>query len=262
MLLAGCLPTYQGGGQSDLAINSNPDGDDGPPDPPVVADLAGSVKLDAFMSTGATKIVLSANTATLRLNETQTFTLTISSTGAGGSAALALAEGPTGLTAVFNPATVTVGATPVTATMTVTAASDMDAATSVAAAVQATISGEVSSTTFGVTVLPELLISIASGVATTNDGTAFGQAVIPVKAVAAGVKVVFQNDDIINHEIHADGTGGIPHEGGPLDANGGVYDTNPNSNPAVPLTITAGFTGPINFRCHIHSGMTGQILVQ
>jgi plastocyanin len=261
VLLTGCLTAAQSG-QSDLGSNSNPDGDDGPPDKPVTTDLSNTVKVDAFMSTGTTSIKLSADTATFRLNETQTFTITVSTTGAGGTATLALADSPTGLTATFNPATVVVSSTPVTATMTVTAASNMDSAASVATSVQATINGEISSTTFGLTVLPELLISIAEGVATTNNGTAFGAAVIPVKAVAAGVKVVFQNNDIINHEIHADGTGGIPHEGGPLDANGGVYDTNPGSNPAVPLTITPGFTGPINFRCHIHGGMTGQIMVQ
>jgi plastocyanin len=253
--LAGCLQNAASGGtQASPDLADDDPGENGPADPVTSPpDLADTVKIDAFMTSGSMDIKPSANTATLRLNETQTFMITISnpSASSGGTATLALADAPAGFTATFNPATVTVGSTPVTTAMTVTAASTMDAATSVAASIQATVNGVMSSVTFGVSVLPELLVSIPVGVATKANTTAFGAASISVKNLAAGVKVTFINNDIINHEIHASGTGGIAHEGGPLDANGGTYDQ----------TITAGFTGAINFRCHIHSGMTGQIMV-
>jgi plastocyanin len=62
--------------------------------------------------------------------------------------------------------------------------------------------------------------------------------------------------DSIQHRIHADGTGGLAHE--------------PNNMAAAPAvgqvggsyTQTLTATGTINFNCHIHAGMKGQIMVQ
>jgi plastocyanin len=218
-----------------------------PPPPP---DLAATVVIDAFMTTGTATIALDSPTGTFRLNEKKDFTVTITPNGATGTASLALTGAPTGLSAVFDPPSVTLAAAPVTSKMTVTATSSMDPATSVAAAVTAMIGGMPSSTTFGVTVLPELVVYIQPGVALTNNTSAFGATSIPVKLIGAGTKITFINNDGLEHRIHSDGTGGLAHQPNNMGANGGTYEE----------MLTA--TGTINFNCHIHGGMKGQLVVQ
>ena len=251
--LGGCLANSHSLDTADLAqIN------DDPADPPVggpspvegPSDLAGSVQVDAFVTSGAAAITLSSPTATLRLNESKDVTVTVNGNSATGTAQLALVNAPPGLTATFTPATVTVGATPVTSVMHITATSDMDPANSVAATVSATIAGSASTTTFGVTVMPELLVTIPNGVATTNNPTAFGSATIPVKLIGTGTKITFVNEDGIQHRIHANGTGGIAHEPTNMSAKGGSY------------TQTINAAGDISFNCHIHPGMTGKLTVK
>jgi len=256
-LSAACLPSAQVGSQPDLAlpvdetghVETPPVGDPSPPPPP--ADLAGSVQIDGFVSSGVATLSLSTTTATLRMNEKKDVTVTVNGNGETGSATLALASAPTGFTATFNPATVTLGASPVTVTMTVNASPNMDPATSVAASVTLTAGGATSTTTFGITVMPELVITIPAGVVTNAaNPTAFGAATIPVKLIGTGTKLTFVNADGIEHRIHADGTGGLDHEANNMAANGGTYTS----------TLTA--KGPINFRCHIHGNMKGIINVQ
>lgn len=254
--LSGCLAASHSQDNADLAdYRDDPthpaDPPAGPASPPSgPADLAGSVVIDGFVNTGTSAITLSETTATLRLNESKTVTVTVNGNGTTGSATLALANAPAGLTATFNPPTVTLGAAPVTSMMTVTASSDMDPANSVAAAVTASVGTDVNTTTFGVTVMPELLITIPKGVALTNNPTAFGAASIPAKLIGTGTKITFVNEDGIEHRIHANGTAGLAHEPNNMGANGGTY------------TQTINATGTIKFNCHIHGGMTGQLVVK
>ena len=67
-----------------------------------------------------------------------------------------------------------------------------------------------------------------------------------------GLKVTFINNDIINHEIHAQLTAnsaGIAHEGGPLMANGANSYTQTITGPTLIKST--------DWRCHIHSNMLG-----
>jgi plastocyanin len=256
-LVGGCLPTYQTGdpGSGDMADpvtaqpNTPPEGDPSPPPPP--ADLAGSVEIDAFVSSGMATMSLSEQTSALSLNMKKDITVTINGNGLTGSGTLALLNAPAGFTATFNPATVTLAGAPVSVTMTVNASSNMDPATSVAAMVQLTVGPQVSTTTYGITVMPELMVYIPAGVVTNaKNTTAFGPASIPVKLIGTGTKVTFVNQDGIQHRIHADGTGGLAHEPNNMAANGGTY------------TQTLNAKGTINFNCHIHTNMRGQLVVQ
>ena len=256
-LSSACLPSAEVGTQPDMALPVDETGHvetppEGPPsEPPSPADLAGSVQIDAFVSSGTATMSLSATTATMRLNDKKDITVTITGNGAMGTATLALVGAPTGLTATFNPPTVTLAGSPVPVTMTVSSASNMDPATSVASNVQLTVGAATSKTTFGVTVMPELLVNIATGVnIAASNPTAFGAATIPVKLIGTGTKLTFVNNDGIVHRIHADGTGGLAHEANNMAANGGTYTA----------TLTA--KGPISFRCHIHGNMKGVINVQ
>lgn len=252
----GCLPKFSGTAPGDFAMSGEDMAHDdtppvGEPDPvPAPPDLAGTVIVDMFTTTGTSTIALSESTGTLRLNESKTVTITITPNGATGTGTLALANAPAGVTAVFTPATVTLAGAPVTATMTITTAGDMTAANSVATRVQLAVGGTTSTSTFGVTVLPELVVTISKGVALTNNLTAFGAAMIPVKLVAPGTKVTFVNNDGVEHRIHADGTGGIAHAPNNMAANGGSY------------TQTINAAGDISFYCHIHPGMKGTISVK
>ncbi|MEO6952947.1 MAG: hypothetical protein ABI321_14170 [Polyangia bacterium] len=255
-LLGGCLPKYNGTTVTeDMADIPNDPSDPpvGPSSGPEVSDLAGSVVIDAFTSAGAATLALSSPTSTLRLNETQKVMLTITANGESGSATLALAKAPPGVTATFTPATVTLGATPTTVTMAVTAASDMDPATSVAAEVQLNVGTTTSTTTYGLTVTNELLLQIPNGVDITKaNPTAFGAASTPVKVKSGVTKITFVNGDGIEHRIHADGTDGIQHELNNMAASGGSYTQ----------TLTNTVKGAVNFHCHIHPNMMGQIMVE
>lgn len=259
-LTTGCLQSYGTAGEpADMAQASGSDdpnhpaappiGDPSPPEAP--ADLAGSVAIDGFVSTGTASVTLDSATATLRLNEKKPITITINGNGASGTASFALLGAPAGVTATFNPATVTVGASPVTTVMTVSAASDMDPIANVAGMVQVTIGSAPNTTTFGMTVLPELVVVIPTGVDIANNNPlVFGAATIPVKLIGTGTKITFVNQDGIQHRIHSDGTGGLDHQPNNMAANGGTYVD----------TLTE--VGAINFVCHIHGKMKGNIMVK
>jgi plastocyanin len=250
---AGCLGTAPTSSAPDLADPMDPadpaQGDPSPPPPP--ADLAGAVRVDAFVSTGTASIQLSEDASALSLNQTKDITLTINGNGMTGDGTLSLVNAPAGFTATFNPSMVTLAGAPVMVTMTVQATSNMDPATSVAATVQLDVAGAMSTTTYGITVMPELMIYIAKGVVTNvPNKMAFGAYPIPVKLIGTGTKVTFVNNDTIQHRIHADGTGGLSHEPNNMAANGGTYSD------------TLVSAGPIPFHCHIHPNMMGQIVVQ
>src|SRR5437868_2804083 len=82
--LSGCLSTtYSGTPTStpDLAISDDPNDDSPPqgnPDPPAPpADLAGAVRIDAFMQSGTATMTMSEQATALRLNESKDITITV-----------------------------------------------------------------------------------------------------------------------------------------------------------------------------------------
>jgi plastocyanin len=99
-------------------------------------------------------------------------------------------------------------------------------------------------------VKPEINIRIPANVALTNNPTAFGPPPTQLPFVAPGTKVNFVNDDAIAHRIHASNAGqGFAHQANNLLPGG------------APYSVTINSAGTYNFRCHIHEGMTGQLVV-
>ncbi|HEY2743562.1 MAG TPA: hypothetical protein VGL86_03025 [Polyangia bacterium] len=207
---------------------------------------------------GSFAAALDKATDSIRLNETKNYTLTLTpSDGLTGGVTLALDTPPAGVTAVFTPATVNItDANPVTVAVALTVASDASSTTSAAVAIKATSGSINASASLGLTIPAELLIQINKGVAIGTAGspnmTAFGQSTAMNVKYVTGLKVTFINNDIINHEMHMQGSAnsaGIAHEGGPLMASAGNVYTQTINGPA---TIKAG-----DWRCHIHPNMAG-----
>ena len=208
---------------------------------------------------GSLAAKLDKATDTIRLNETKSYMLTLTpSGGLTGGVTLALDTPPAGVTAKFTPATVNVtDANPVTVQVDVTVAPDLATPTTSAAVAVKAVSGSINaSASLGLTIPPELLITIAKGVAigtaASPNTTAFsGVSTMNVK-YAAGMKITWVNLDGINHEIHAQLTAnalGVAHEGGPLMANSGNSYTQAITGPG---TIKANDT-----HCHLHPQMIG-----
>jgi hypothetical protein len=257
-LLTGCLPAYNGKSPNDAGKS----GEDLAEDPQI--DLAGvdltppPVLVDGG-STGTLSITLDKPGSSLRLNETMVINVTITPNGQTGSAALSLASAPTGVTATFVPPTVTLGAAPVTSVMTVTAASSMTPVSNIAAAVTATVGTNTSTTTYGVTVIPKLVIHIPAG--TNTDGSGGHKVAgfpknIPVTLPANNMLPVdFYNDDSVEHEIHADGNSlGMSHEPGSLTANGGNLIVNGVDTGLNYYETNITKTGTAKVYCHLHGG--------
>ena len=207
---------------------------------------------------GSFTAALDKATDSIRLNETKTYTLTLTPAGGlTGGVTLALDTPPAGVTAVFTPATVNITDTnPVTVSVALTVAPDTASTTSAAVAVKATSGSINASASLGLTIPAELLIvinkGVAIGTAAAPNTTAFGQATAMNVKYVTGLKVTFINNDIINHEMHMQGSAnsaGIAHEGGPLMASAGNVYTQVINGPA---TIKAG-----DWRCHIHPNMAG-----
>jgi plastocyanin len=202
-------------------------------------------------------VTLDKTTDTVRLNESHSYTATITpSNGFSGSVTLSLEGAPAGVTATFDPAAVMVSTAPVTVAVTVAVASDMAVpASSVPLSIKGTSGAITSAAALGVMIPAELFVQIPKGVnigtAAAPNKTAFGTFGMPVIEVAAGTKVTWVNNDIIDHEVHSDGTLGIAHESGPLKANG-----------ANTYTQTFSKAGTFSYRCHIHPNMMAQIVVK
>jgi plastocyanin len=201
-------------------------------------------------------VALSASTQSMKLNDTQQLTVTVTPVaGYSGNVQLTASGVPAGVMATFANPTLAVNAAPAMTTLTLaTASNTVTFADRMLTVTAASPSGSPSSTALSLTVTPELLVFIPNGVdvgtAANPNKNAFGPYGMQVLFVAPGTKITFVNNDVINHEIHADGTLGIAHEPGPLTAGGGTY------------TQTFNGTGPFNFYCHIHANMQGQINVQ
>ncbi len=213
---------------------------------------------------GTITAALDKTSDNIRLNETRSYTVTVTPGGGlTGGVMLSLDGAPAGVTGKFTPGVINfTDANPATAKLEVTVASDMAApASSVSLAVKAA-SGSISgSANLGVSIPAELLVAIPNGVdigtAAAPNKAAFGTYGLPVIQVAAGTKVTWVNNDVINHEIHSDGTLGVAHETGQLMANAA-------NSYSQTFKLPAGTTTPQTFtyRCHIHPNMLGQIVVK
>jgi plastocyanin len=207
-------------------------------------------------ATGSLQITLPSTSLTLHLNETKTVTATVTPTnGFNGTATFAVTGLPSGVTASFNPASVSMTTAPVQVTLSLHSVSEMVGSLGVPLTITTSAGSISSSTPLTLDVLQEVLITIAKGV---NLGTsaqpntsAFGAVTTSVMFVAPGTKVTFINMDTRAHEIHANNNPtGLQHEPGQLQPNG----TNTYSQ-----ILKAG---TVNFRCHIHPNMLGQIVVR
>jgi plastocyanin len=205
--------------------------------------------------TGDLKVSLSVSQLTLRLNESKSVRVTLTPTsGLSGAVTLTVIGLPTGVTAQFTPSAPTLGTSPVDVDLALVTKSNMMAQSAVPLTVVAAVGGINTSAPITLDVLQEVLITIAAGVSlgttAAPNTTAFGgTASTSVTYVAPGTKVTFLNLDSRDHEIHTNpNTVGLQHENGALVPNG---------------TYTQALQkGTVNFRCHIHPNMMGQIVVQ
>ncbi len=207
-------------------------------------------------ATGSLALAIPGTALTLHLNESKSIKVTVTpKNGFSGTATFAVTGLPAGITATFIPATAALTTAPVDVTLTLRSRSDMMGALGVPLAITTNSGAITSSSPLTLDLLQEVLIQIAPGVAlgtTANPNTAaFGAVSTSILFVNPGTKVTFINMDTRNHEVHApNNTIGMKHEPSMLLANGA------NSYSQV-LT-----KGSVNFRCHIHPNMLGQIVVR
>jgi plastocyanin len=204
---------------------------------------------------GTISVSLASSTETIRLNETRSIMVTLTPGNGFNGMTMFTVEGvPAGLTATITPPGAMMSG-PTTATLAITTASDMMPASAMPLTVKASSGTIVGSAALSLDVKAELLLTIPKGVNVGSNASpntsAFGAKSFPVYQIAPGTKVTFVNEDSINHEIHSDGTLGIQHEPGPLQANA-----------ANSYTQTFNGTGTFDFHCHIHPNMQGQIVVK
>jgi plastocyanin len=264
--LGGCLASFQpgepppqeqdpgGGGGGGGGIDPG-GGGGGAPDAGSGAtfDLAGPPSpvgtLDVALANSGTQ------TQKIRLNEARDLDVLVTpGNGFSGMVMFSAAGLPPGVTATFTPPGAMM-ATPMSTTLTISVASDFMPQSNMPVTITATSGAISGQTALTLNVPAELLVVIPKnvniGTSTNPNRSAFGAPSIPVYQVAPGTKVTFLNADSINHEVHSDGTLGIQHEGGPLQANG-----------ANTYTQTFNGTGTFDFNCHIHPSMKGQIVVK
>ncbi|HZS37537.1 MAG TPA: plastocyanin/azurin family copper-binding protein [Polyangia bacterium] len=267
-LASGCLgavSTPPPGGGPDPGTPGTTDPNSGGPDPspspspsgghdagtPAPAwDLAGPPS-----PMGTISVSLASSSESLKLNDSKTVTVNLMpGNGFNGMTMFSVEGLPQGVTAAFTPPGAMMSG-PMSATLTITTASSTVPAAGMPITVKASSGAIVGQAALTIDVTAELLVKIPKGVNIGSNATpntsAFGAASIPVLYVSPGTKVTFINEDSINHEIHSDGTLGIAHEGGPLQAGG-----------ANSYTQTFNGKGTFDFRCHIHPNMKGQIVVQ
>jgi plastocyanin len=209
---------------------------------------------------GTLAATLSTQTDTLRLNETKSYTVTVTPSGGfNGMVTLALENPPAGVSAVFTPATLMASSAPVTAQLSLSVASNATATPSLPVNIKATSGAISASASLTLAVPAELLITIAKGVqigsSAVKNTTAFSNTSELTVNYVAGLKITFINNDIINHEIHAQGTAnmeGIQHEQGPLMANAANSYTQTITGPG---DIVAN-----DLHCHLHPNMVGPLI--
>jgi plastocyanin len=199
-------------------------------------------------------VTLAVSADSVRLNESKQYPVTVSPAGGfSGTVTLAVTGLPTGVTATFAPATVTVAGQPVTSQLTLSVPSSATITSGpVMLSITASDGTQSASFAFALTIPAELLLTIPKGVnigsAASPNPMAFGAATLTAHYVA-GMKITFLNLDTIAHRIHSDGVMGIAHEPSNLTPAGGTY----TQTLVAPGTIKAN-----ELHCHVHpNGMIG-----
>lgn len=207
-------------------------------------------------TTGSLALSAPSTQLLLHLNETKSVKLTVTpSNGFNGTATFSVTGLPAGVTAFFAPDQVPLSDTPVDVTMSLRSASDLNGTLGMPLTLTVSSGTISSSTPLTLDLLQEVLITIPKnvplGTAAQPNTAAFGAVSTQVLFVNPGTKVTFINMDTKNHEIHANAnTVGLQHEPGQLLPNGA------NSYSQILKK------GTVNFRCHIHPNMLGQIVVK
>lgn len=176
-------------------------------------------------------VTLAQSSLQVALMDSATVQVSIAPNGYTGTMALAATNLPTGATASFDNATVTLdGSTTATATLTLTTL-DSTPPGEGSVSVTATADGMTKSASLDLTVQAEITLHIPAGVNNTGatvtnpNSTAFGPYPIKISAPANlsasnPITVNFYNDDTVSHEIHADNASqGFGHDPGPFPAN-------------------------------------------
>jgi hypothetical protein len=218
----------------------------------------------------AFSLALSSTTPAVDLGATTTLDVTVTQVGTfTGDADLTATGLPAGVTAVFTPAKVTVGATPVTAKLEI--ASDYTAIPSAVGAsvplqIVAKSGTEQTSANANFKVNPRLTLTVPlnvdalrqAGVGTQfrNEwGTAFGTAPATLKTqVNNGIVVVVRNADSARHIVH--GAGAFPHgdTARPIPPND--YETLADGTMRT-RTLTPTAATPVNVSGYPHEGADG-----
>jgi hypothetical protein len=175
-------------------------------------------------------ITLDQMSLSVQLLATATVTVSVAPNGYSGAVDLTAGTLPSGVTAAFDNATLTLdGETTATATLTITTATSAPPGTA-PLAVNVTAGGMTQSTAVSVTVESTITLHIPAGVNSTGatvtnpNTTAYGPYPITIVAPAGisasnPVTVYFQNDDTVSHEIHADDQAqGFGHDPGSFGA--------------------------------------------
>jgi len=192
-------------------------------------------------------VTAAVDSATSNLGEKRIVTLTVTPSGGfGGTVALQAMALPAGFSASFNPPSLTVGANPVTAMATIQVPTNARVGVT-ELSFGASDGTSVKTAKVSVDIKGELVIHIARGVAITNNLQAFGVNPMDVPLLAAGTKVTWINDDIIDHRIHS-GVTAFPHEPS-------------NLVPGASYSVVVKQAGTFGYNCHIHSGMKGTLKV-
>lgn len=226
-----------------------------PTEPPVTAPVTPPANPPPA-TTGSLSLGMTGTQLQLHLNETKSVKLTVTpSNGFDGTVSFAVTGLPAGVTAFFSPDQVPLTSAPVDVTMSLRSKSDLTGTLGMPLTITATSGTISSSTPLTLDLLQEVLITIPKGVnlgtAQQPNTTAFGAVSTTVIFVNPGTKVTFINMDTRNHEIHANNNAtGLQHEPGQLLPNG--------ANTYSQILKQ----GTVNFRCHIHPNMLGQIVVK
>jgi hypothetical protein len=210
-------------------------------------------------------ITVDLPTLQMPLMESSVVHVSVAPNGYMGSIALSAGSLPSGVTAVFSEASLTLdGTTTATSTLTLTTATSA-APGAATLAIDGSAGGQTKSASVALTVEAKITLHIPAGVdnmgATTSNPntTAFGPypvALTPPASFGSSNPIViyFQNDDTVSHEIHADNAGqGFGHDPGPFGA--GQMD------PYV-RKVTAG--GTFDFYLHDQNApiTVGRIFIQ
>jgi hypothetical protein len=211
------------------------------PPPPPDPGTGGETSSGSF-TLGSTVSLVSS-----RLNESKEVTLNLApENGYSGQVALSVEGLTPGVTAKFTPEIANVSG-PTSVTLSFSVASDAVANPNIQLLIRARDGAVETTLPLQLNVPAELAVFIAKGVNFQNDNPlAFGALSWPA-LFTPGLKVTFVNNDGVAHRIHAGGDSGLSHQNGNLAPNGGSY------------TDTLTEPGIVEFRCHIHGNMTGQL---